>query len=111
MNYKAVGNYVVLRAVEETAAEDKLTENGVIIPAMFNEKTTGQIINNPNKDGKIRVRFYIDSIGSGVDKDCYSINIGDEVIVNDYDVQTQGGDNDEVYGLCKVESIKAVVER
>lgn len=108
---KAIGNYVVLKCIEAEKQQDKVTAEGVYIPAQFNKITSGQVINNPSKDGKIRVNSFIESIGSGVDLEKWDVHVGDEVIVNDYDVQPQGDEDGNIYALCKVESIKAVIVR
>lgn len=108
---KAVGNYIVLKCIEAEKQQDIVTESGVVIPAKFNKIASGQVINNPSKDGKIRVNSFVESIGSGVDLTKWDVHIGDEVIVNDYDVQPQGDENGNIFALCKVESIKAIITR
>ena len=109
MKLKATGIFFVMKAVPiEVRQEDKVRASGLIMPSKFNEIKDGVEINSPTKNGKIRVKLFVDSIGSGVDTEKIDIKVGDEVYPNDYDIQVFGTNNDDIYCLCKAESIKAV---
>lgn len=104
---RATCNYIVLEAkeIKETITTAK-TEGGLLLQT---EVKTGQNINKVNAAGKGRFKLIVHDIGPDVEIDKLGYKVGDEVIVNDYDVQTIG-DEDSTYVLCKANSVKAVVE-
>lgn len=112
MNIKGVnatGKYVVLEGVEcsEEQKEQK-TAGGIIM--MPTEQKSGTKINKVNHDGKIRVKLIVKSVGPDVDLSKYGFKIGDEVIANDLDLQTFGGDDGKIFAVCKADSVKCVIE-
>ena len=82
---KATGKYVVIKVKEVAMSIETKTKSGIILQT---ENTDGQKINNKTNTGKVRGKFIIDSIGPDVDLDKMGFKIGDEVIINDYDDQT-----------------------
>lgn len=105
-NIKAIGNFVVLKAVPIEEKKEKKTDAGIILPEQ--EEKYGTKVNNATSDGKIKAKLVVESIGSDIDKAKYDIKVGDEVICDNYDLQTIG-DDDETYCLCKITSVKCVI--
>ena len=52
---KAVGEWVVCEAVPAESKVEK-TESGLIMPG---KKATGQNVNDPNKSGKLIVKYFV----------------------------------------------------
>jgi co-chaperonin GroES (HSP10) len=104
---KATCNYIVLKAEEiKETVETKKTAGGLLLQT---EVKTGQNINKANNNGKARVKLIVQDIGPDVEMDKLGYKIGDEVIINDYDAQTIG-DEENTFVLCKANSVKVVVE-
>lgn len=103
---KAIGNFVVLKAITLNDKKEKKTNAGIILPEQ--EEKYGTNVNNATSNGKLKVKLIVESIGGEVDKAKYDLNVGDEVICDNYDLQTIGDDN-TTYCLCKITSIKCVV--
>ena len=98
----AIGEWVVLK-VEEVKAEQQKTASGLIMPG----KTTkgGQNINNPTQNGKIKVQFFVHSIG---DEAKLNAKVGDRVFIDDYDAQSVS-DGENIYVICHYKKIKCII--
>lgn len=107
-NIKAVGEWVVIEARKsEIKNEEKKTSSGIILPGQ--KKAAGTDVNT--SEGKETVRLYIYDIGPDVKNP--SFKVGDEVIVDNYDIQVFSGGDDvdaPLYCLTHNSKIKCVVE-
>lgn len=102
---KAVGEWVVCEAVPAESKVEK-TESGLIMPG---KKATGQNVNDPNKSGKLIVKYFvIKSIGEKVKEPFF--NVGDKVVIDDYDCQMISNGERGAYCLCHSSKIKAVFD-
>lgn len=111
-DFKATGQYVVLKAVPVEEETEVTTEGGIILSAEAAGKSNeGQKINAGG--GKVRIKQpVVYSIGPKVNKEEMGFDIGDTVVYNDYDAQTfqPDADKEEYYILCKDVNIKAVIK-
>ena len=110
---KAVGRYVVLKA-ERAEEEEVTTESGLVLPNADN-KETGHRVNLVR--GKVRVKPpKVYSIGPKVNKEELGLEIGDDVIVNDYDIHSFTSDSEDgiedaiIWIVCKDESIQCIIK-
>jgi hypothetical protein len=102
---KAMGEWVVCEAIP---ADSKIetTENGLIKPG---KKATGQNVNDPNKSGKLIVKYFVvKSIGEKVKDPAFAI--GDKVVIDDYDCQMISNGVKGAFCLCHFSKIKAVFD-
>lgn len=108
---KAAGRYVVLKGeVAEEKTEVK-TESGILLQGdTANANSSGQRINA--NGGKVRIKPpVVYSIGPKVNKKEIGIEIGDMVIINDYDAHSFQDDTGAIYIVCKDESIQTVIKQ
>lgn len=103
---KAVGEWVVLEA-RRVEAETKKTASGLIMPG---KEAAGQSMNTPDHNGKMVVDFFVHSIGEEAKEKLKTVNVGDEVIINDYDAQPCGDGKGNIYCLVKYSNIKCIVK-
>lgn len=107
---KASGNFVILEVkIQELKQEEKKLDSGIILPASVNkQKKNGQDVQIEGQ--RQTVAIYVYDIGPGVDLGKNIFRKGDEVFVNNYDLQTFGDDTDKLFAVCDASSIKAVIE-
>jgi co-chaperonin GroES (HSP10) len=99
---KALGNYVVLKFIEEKETEMKKSKGGLILPNGLPNS------NDTNINGqKHRGYFVIHSIGNLV-KEELGLKVGMEVEPNRLDLQPKTID-EEIYAITKSESISALI--
>lgn len=95
-NFKPKGNYVLIKLVKKEDT-DKKTKSGIFL------------LNDDNKKDEVsphKYNFIVDAIGP----DVKSVNVGEYVIFNEYDLKGIQDSNDVHYGICKEESILATYE-
>ena len=101
----AMGEWVVCEAVPAESKVEK-TASGLIMPGV---KATGQNVNNPNKSGKLIVKYFVvKSIGDKVKDPAFKV--GDKVVVDDYDCQMISNGENGAFCLCHSSKIKAVFD-
>lgn len=101
----AMGEWVVCEAVPAESKVEK-TASGLIMPGV---KATGQNVNNPNKSGKLIVKYFVvKSIGDKVKDPAFKI--GDKVVIDDYDCQMISNGENGAFCLCHSSKIKAVFD-
>lgn len=105
-NIKACGDYVIIKVVKIEKKEDNKTKSGIILLNKEENENTKTNINGE----RVTAVFYVNEIGPLVNKDTCGFKVGDEVVVNGYDTQYVGDDKDNLFAICKAESIKCVVE-
>ena len=108
---KATGRYVVLKG---EIAEDKTevkTESGIILQGnTANANSSGQKVNTNN--GKVRIKPpIVHSIGPKVNKEEIGIELGDMVVINEYDAHSFQDDTGAIYIVCKDDSIQTVINQ
>lgn len=104
-NITAMGEWVVCEAVPAESKVEK-TASGLIMPGV---KATGQNVNNPNKSGKLIVKYFVvKSIGDKVKDPAFKI--GDKVVIDDYDCQMISNGENGAFCLCHSSKIKAVFD-
>jgi co-chaperonin GroES (HSP10) len=101
----AMGEWVVCEAIPAESKVEK-TASGLIMPGV---KATGQNVNNPNKSGKLIVKYFVvKSIGDKVKDPAFKI--GDKVVIDDYDCQMISNGENGAFCLCHSSKIKAVFD-
>lgn len=108
---KASGRYVVLKGeIAEEKTEVK-TQSGIILQGdTANANASGQKVNTNN--GKVRIKPpVVFSIGPKVNKEEIGIELGDNVIINDYDAHSFQDDTGAIYIVCKDDSIQCVIKQ
>jgi co-chaperonin GroES (HSP10) len=104
MAIKAIGHFLVLK-VKELKVEDTVTTgSGLIIP---NQGKAAAETSLQGKRGSFE--FFFESIGNLVDPSL-GLKVGQNVIVNLYNLQAKAGENDQNYGLCEDKDVKAIIE-
>lgn len=98
---KATSDWVILEAKEVEAKEQK-TAAGLILPG---KQENGQAVNTQN--GKKVCDLFVYDLGPDVPADV-SFKVGDNVIVDNYDIQ-QVGDENKDFVICHYKKIKAVI--
>lgn len=102
---KATGEWVVLKAVKVTDSTESKTAAGITLP---NGKTIkGQSVNTAA--GKEVVDLVIEDIGPCVPSEKVNYKKGDIVIVDNYDLQAFGDDEENNYGIVHYTKVKSIV--
>lgn len=99
---KATGEWVICEAREVGKPEEKKTKSGIVMPG----KQGGQSVNT--NAGKKSCDLFVLDIGPQVPKEKINYKVGDDVIVDNYDMQ-QFGDDDKDFIICHYTKIKAVI--
>ena len=100
------GKMVLLKLVEQKKKEDFEKKGSIFMPTA--DSSVG--VATTQKGEKKTVVAYIEDFGPEVDQTKINFKIGDEIMYNSYDLITLGDDENNFYGLTKVESILAVIE-
>ena len=96
-NFKPKANYVLIR-FQKKSNDERKTKSGLVLPQMDNSSSN---VATPSK---------YDFIVQAVGPDVKTINVGDYVIFNEYDMKGLQDDEDVGYGICKEESVFATYE-
>lgn len=112
---KAVGRYVVLKAEKAEEPKEVVTDSGLVLPGASAVKETGHNVNLQR--GKVRIKPpKVYSIGPKVNKEELGLEIGDEVVCNDYDIHSftsdleDGKEDAVIWIVCKDDSIQCVIK-
>lgn len=108
---RAVGRYVVLKGRQVEDKTEVKTKSGIVLTgdAAASANESGQRINT--NGGKIRIEPpVVHSIGPKVNVKELGIELGDQVVINDYDSHSFMDDGGNIYIVCKDESIQTVIK-
>lgn len=101
------GEWVVLKAVEVKQQETLVKSAGGIILPNGQTKPTGQDVNSAT--GKKTVDIFVHALGNKVPEDC-GFKVGDMCLIDNYDAQTVGDDDNQLWAICHYTKVKAVLE-
>lgn len=113
---KAVGRYVVLKSEKAEDKNEVITESGLVLSGeAAGANNAGHRVNA--NGGKVRIKPpKVYSIGPKVNKEELGLELGDKVVVNDYDIHSFTSDSEDgkpdeiVWIVCKDESIQCVIK-